>query len=135
MGGAASALVSLGGAVRLGLRTKRIRRRLSELELDAQIVEVRQRLESVRMQKYRHDVVNAFTAVEGAATLMSRDGLSAADRSTLVEVVDSGLTDLRHLLFTPATSNHVALSELITSVVADAGERDRTFSSTWPPTW
>jgi len=100
-----------------------MRCRLSDLELDVEIVEIRQRLESSWMQTHRHDLVNALTAVEGATSLMTREGLSTADRSTLVEVVDSGLTHLRRLLFARPDAGHIALAELTAALAAEPAWR------------
>jgi hypothetical protein len=68
---------------------------LFDLELDVEVAELRRRIGATVMRKYRHDLVNAFTAVEGAALLMARETLSETDRSTLAAVLGAGLSRLR----------------------------------------
>jgi signal transduction histidine kinase len=95
--------------------------RLFDLELDAAMVEVRERLEMARLRKHRHDLVNAFTAVEGAGLIMARESLSASDRSTLAEVLRSGLARFRTLLLSAPEDDHVVLADLAKSLLAEPG--------------
>jgi signal transduction histidine kinase len=69
-----------------------------DLELDAATAEVRHRLGVAQARTRRHDLANAITVVEGAATILAREHLRPADRSTLTEVLESGLSRVRRLL-------------------------------------
>ncbi|MDQ1369940.1 MAG: hypothetical protein QOF20_2293 [Acidimicrobiaceae bacterium] len=117
-------VVARGAAVTARLRDagwRQTRIRLFDLEFDAEIADVRQRLERARMRKHHHDLVNAFTAVEGAALIMTRETLTAADRSMLNSLLGSGLTRLRELLVAGVGENHVALGDLAMSLAQDPG--------------
>ena len=100
-----------------GWRQTRVR--LFDLEFDAEIADIRQRLERARMRKHHHDLVNAFTAVEGAALIMTRETLTAADRSMLNSLLGSGLTRLRELVVAGVGENHVALGNVAMSLAQD----------------
>lgn len=52
--------------VRLKRQLRQARCQLFDRELDAEIGDVRQRLRAAAQRKRRHDLVNAFSAVEGA---------------------------------------------------------------------
>jgi signal transduction histidine kinase len=91
------------------------RNRVFDLEFDAEIVEIRQRLETARRRKYHHELVNAFTAVEGAALIMTREALTASDRVMLNSLLGSGLTRLRELLVAGYGEGPVALGDVVTT--------------------
>ncbi len=99
----AAAVISAAG-VSVGIVATRLRarrdasRRRFDLELDAATADVRARLQEGAEQVRRHDLANAFTAVEGAATILARGGLRPADRTVLNEVLESGLRRVRALL-------------------------------------
>ncbi len=121
-----SAAGSVLAAAGLGRsRWRQTRCRLYDLEVDAEIAEVRRRVEEARAGTRRHDVVNAFTAVEGAATILARETLTSADRSTLAAVLGSGLTRLRGLVVAGPDDHQVALAEATGALVEQAGWHDR----------
>lgn len=81
-----------------------------DLELDAATAEVRERLRIAEGRERRHALVNAFTAVEGAATILARESIRPSDRSTLTEVLDSGLNRVRGLLAGELAPDHATVS-------------------------
>jgi K+-sensing histidine kinase KdpD len=87
--------------------------------LDAATFEVRSRLRLAAARTRRHDLVNAFTAVEGASTILSREAIRPADRTTLTEVLESGLTRVRALLASEVAPDRVDIS--LAEVAAAAG--------------
>jgi signal transduction histidine kinase len=96
------AVVSSAASVAVLAASQRARRdarhRRFDLELDTATAEVRERLRIARARARRHDLVNAFTAVEGAATILARESIRPSDRTTLTDVLESGLTRVRALL-------------------------------------
>ncbi len=101
------------------------RNRLFELEFDAEIVEIRQRLETARRRNYHHELVNAFTAVEGAALIMTRETLTESDRVMLNSLLGSGLTRLRELLVAGPWDGRVALGDVAKSLALEGSWQDR----------
>jgi signal transduction histidine kinase len=89
---------SAAGVAALRRGQRRASNRRFDLELDAATAEVRSRLRLAAARTRRHDLVNAFTAVEGASTILSREAIRPADRATLTEVLESGLRRVRTLL-------------------------------------
>ena len=73
---------------------------LSDSEIEAETAEARERVREAVMRTQRHDLINAITAIDGAASILERDfsKLSARDRETLADVLGSGTARLRHLL-------------------------------------
>jgi hypothetical protein len=88
--------LSLSGAY-AARRWKRVRSRLFELEVDAETAAVRDRLRQAVARSERHALVNAVTAVEGAAVILRRETLTPSDRESLGRVLDSGMISLRRL--------------------------------------
>lgn len=126
---ATSAAASALGSARRRLRWAswhRTRCHLFDLQLDAEVAEVQQRLAVTRARVRHHDVVNALTAVEGAATILARESLSAADRSKLAGLLGSGLGRLHTLLVVvePA-GDRVVLADVATAVAEELAWRDR----------
>ena len=119
--------VALDAAVRRRLRWGKARSRLFDLELDVEVADARQRIEVARARKHRHDMVNAFTAVEGAVMLLTNEAMTASDRSRLVEVLQSGLSRLHVLLLDGPDQgpDQVTLAELVTALAAEPGWGDR----------
>ena len=73
---------------------------LSDSEIEAETAGARERVRAAVLRTQRHDLINAITAIDGAASILERDfdQLSARDRETLATVLGSGTTRLRHLL-------------------------------------
>jgi signal transduction histidine kinase len=101
------------------------RRRLMDLELDAEVAEIRHHLETVRRREQRHDLVNALAAAEGAAMLLAREALDASDRAVLAEVLRSAMSALHDLLVAEPEDEHVSLASVAASLAADPAWRDR----------
>jgi signal transduction histidine kinase len=97
------------------------RHRVFDLELDAEVTEVRQRIEAARMRTYRHDLINAFAAVDCAAMLLVQETLDPPDRVTLAELLGSGLNDLRRLLVRDPDEQNVDLADLMASHAHEPG--------------
>lgn len=95
---------------------RRPRCRIFDLQLDVEVAEVRQRLEAARARTRRHDLMNAFTAVEGAATILTQETLSPSDRSKLARLLGSGMRHVRELQFAEPAEGPAALGELIDSL-------------------
>ena len=89
------------------------------------MAELRHRLQVGRTEKYRHDLLNAFTAIEGATTLLAEETLSEADRAILSEKYGSGVRRLRLLLATGPESDHAVLDQVAASVAGDRPWRGR----------
>ena len=100
------------------------RRRLFDLELDAEVARLRRGLEEARARRYRHDLINAFAAVDCAAILLTKDTLSPPDRATLVDLLGSGLEGLRRLLVPAPEEERVSLADLMTSQAHEPGWPD-----------
>lgn len=120
-------LTSRGSAsVRLKRQIRQARCRLFDCELDAEVSDVRQRILVAAGRARRHDLVNAFSAVEGAALIMERETLSDADRAAIAQVLSSGIGRLRCLLLEdPPEGEHVPLAELVGSMAAEPAWRGR----------
>lgn len=116
----------VGGSA--GLRLvgwRETRSRLFDLELGAEMAEVRERLGDARVRTRRHDEINALAAVEGAYLIMTRETLSASDQFTLEGLLENGLSRLRSLLLDEAEVESVALAELTNSLAAELGWHGR----------
>jgi len=116
------------GLVAVGVTRNRYRQtacQLFDLEVDAEIVEVHRRLDEATRRRRGHDIVNAFTAVEGAAIIMAREALTPSDRSTLAAVLGSGLGHLRSLLAAAPEIERAALADVAAQVVHDQRCADR----------
>jgi signal transduction histidine kinase len=107
------------GAAALRRSQRRASSRCFDLELDAAIYEVRSRLRLAAARTRRHDLVNAFTAVEGASIILSGEAIQPADRTTLTEVLESGLTRVRALLASELAPDRADIS--LAEVAAAAG--------------
>jgi hypothetical protein len=119
-----AASVAHAAGLRRG-RRRDLECRLHDLEVDAETAAVRLRLGATREQKHHHDLVNAFTAVEGALNILSDDSLTESHRSTLTGMLGSGLARLRVLVLTDADTDHVELSELARSLAAEPDRKGR----------
>jgi signal transduction histidine kinase len=73
---------------------------LFDTTLDAETADARERVRSAGLRARRHDLANAITAIDGAATLLEREfgRLSEADRETLAHVVGAGMARLRAMI-------------------------------------
>jgi hypothetical protein len=67
------------------------------MEVQAETAEVRERLRVTEAQAYRHELINAFAAIEGAAMILEQETLEA-ERSQLHELLASEIGHLRDLL-------------------------------------
>jgi hypothetical protein len=70
-------------------------------------------------------MVNAFTAIEGAALMMGRDSLGAAEHASLAGVLASGVSRLRALVVDEPPDVPTSLAEIVAAVAADRGGGDR----------
>jgi signal transduction histidine kinase len=104
---------------------RQTRSRLFDLEVDAELGAIRDRLEVARIHRHRHDVVNAITAVEGAHMLLTRDTLQASERATLTELLGSGLGQLRELVLADRPEECTRLSAIATSMALEVGGQDQ----------
>jgi hypothetical protein len=120
-----AAAVVVGTAAFGGAYRRRMRSRLFDLALDREIAEVRLRLHDSAVTKRRHDLVNAFTAVEGAALSLSRESLSASDRSSFTDVLRLGLQGLRVLILEGPGHDEVVLADVGASIAAEPAWRGR----------
>jgi hypothetical protein len=99
----------------------RLRRRLRQLEIEAEAGAVEERVAAERAHERRHALINAFVAVEGAATILARDGIGPSDRSLLAEGVSSGVACMRGLLEPPdVRSERFSLSAAAGEVLREA---------------
>jgi hypothetical protein len=106
-------------------RRRDIECRLHDVEIDAETAAVRQRLLTTQAQKHHHDLVNAFSAVEGALTILSDDSLGTAQRSALTGLLGSGLARLRVVVLSSPDPDRVALSDLTRSLADEPGWKGR----------
>jgi hypothetical protein len=95
---ATTALSALGGLIFGRVRWRQARGRLLDLEVEAETAEVRERLRAAEADAHRHDLINAYAAIEGAAMILEGKTLDAADRSKLQLMLASGIGHLRNLL-------------------------------------
>jgi signal transduction histidine kinase len=96
--------------------------RLSDSALDAETAEVRERVRADNVRVRRHDLINAITAIDGAAMILERefDRLSDGDRETLAQVLGSGTDRLRRLVSQESGSGaHVSMAEAAAIVARD----------------
>lgn len=100
--------------------------RLSDSEIEAEAAEARERARAATQRSERHDVINAITAIDGAAVILERefDQLSDRDRASLARVLGSGTSRLRKLL-SQTSAGIVPLSEAAAVVAADPAWRHR----------
>ena len=95
---------------------------LSDSEIEAEASEARERVRAAAQRSQRHDLINAITAIDGAAAILERefDHLSERDRASLANVLGSGTSRLRKLLSqeTPA-AELVPLWETAATVARD----------------
>lgn len=101
---------------------------LSDSEVEAEAAEARERVRAAAQRSQRHDLINAITAIDGAAVILERDfdQLSDRDRASLAHVLGSGTSRLRKLLSQEAPSRHaVPLREIAVTVAADPAWRNR----------
>lgn len=103
------------------------RARLLDSELEAETAEVRERLRAANVRTRRHDLVNAITAIDGAATILERefDRLSPSDRETLASVLGSGTERLRQLLAQEGLQQRVSLADTAKMIADEPAWHDR----------
>lgn len=96
--------------------------KLFDTALEAETADVRERVRAAGLRARRHDLINAITAIDGAAMILEREfqRLSESDREALAHVVGSGSARLRALL-TPETPvpAEVSLAETAEAVARD----------------
>jgi len=96
--------------------------KLFDTALEAETADVRERVRAAGLRARRHDLINAITAIDGAAMILEREvqRLSEADREALAHVVGSGSARLRALLVpeTPPPAT-VSLAETAAAVASD----------------
>jgi K+-sensing histidine kinase KdpD len=102
--------------------------RLVDSEVEVETAEMRERLRVAKQRVRRHDLANAVTAVEGAATILERDfdRLTPSDRAMLTRVLGSGSGRLRRLLDQESSGpGRVVLAETAAAVAEEPACRDR----------
>jgi signal transduction histidine kinase len=95
---------------------------LSDSEIEAEAAEARERVRVAALRVQRHDLINAITAIDGAASTLEREfgRLSERDREALANVLGSGTARLRTLLGQDkAVDGHVSLAEAAARVADD----------------
>lgn len=95
---------------------------LFDSEVDAETAEVRERVRAANLRARRHDLINAITAIDGAAMILEREfeRLSAADRENLARLVGSGTARLRRLVSQEGgDESRVSLAQAAKDVAAD----------------
>ena len=99
---------------------------LFDSALEAATAEIRERVRAADVRARRHDLINALTAIDGAAMILEREfeRLSGGDREKLARVVGSGTSRLRRLISqeSGAESSHVSLAETAAKVSSDGFE-------------
>jgi hypothetical protein len=100
------------------------RAQLRDRQVDAEVAEVRLRLATAQRRRFRHDLINAFAAVDCAAILLAKETLTSRDRATLVDLLGSGLQGLRTLLMADPNEDGVDLAELMKSNGQEPGWPD-----------
>jgi signal transduction histidine kinase len=114
---------AMAGVVAAGVSTRHAgaaRSQLFDLELDRTIADLRHRIGTERAKQHAHDLANAFAAVEGAATTLTRPTLTPADRSQVADLLSLGFHELRALLF--ASPDDVPTSaDLAAALTAQSG--------------
>ncbi|HTJ77029.1 MAG TPA: HAMP domain-containing sensor histidine kinase [Acidimicrobiales bacterium] len=95
---------------------------LSDSEIEADAAEARLRVRVADLRAQRHDLINAITAIDGAASTLEREfnRLSERDRQTLARVLGSGTARLRTLLSQDkGFDGQVSLAEAAARVAED----------------
>jgi signal transduction histidine kinase len=95
---------------------------LVDSALDVETADARERVRAAGVRAGRHDLANAITAIDGAATLLEREfgRLSEADRETLAHVVGSGMARLRGMIAPePGAVTRVSLAQTAADVASD----------------
>lgn len=95
---------------------------LSDSEIEVETAEARERVRVAAQRTQRHDLINAITAIDGAATILEREfeRLSGHDREQLAQVLGSGTARLRTLLNHDTTVERlVSLSQISAAVAKD----------------
>jgi signal transduction histidine kinase len=95
---ATTAVSALGGLVLGRLRWRQARGRLLDLEVEGETAEVRERLRAAEADAHRHDLINAYAAIEGAAMILEGQTFEAADRAKLQQMLALGVGHFRDLL-------------------------------------
>ena len=100
---------------------------LSDSEVEAEAAEARERVRAAAQRSQRHDLINAITAIDGAAAILERefDQLSERDRASLAHVLGSGTARLRKLLNQSPAGGEVPLRQTAAAVADDAAWRHR----------
>lgn len=101
---------------------------LFDSALEAETAEVRERVRAADVSARRHDVINALTAIDGAAMILEREfeRLSGSDREKLAKVVGSGTNRLRRLIGqeSGADASQVSLADTAAEVARDGLQVD-----------
>ena len=95
---------------------------LSDSEIEVEAAEARERVRIAAQRTQRHDLINAITAIDGAAGILEREfeRLSDHDREQLAQVLGSGTARLRTLLSQETTvENQVSLSQAAATVAKE----------------
>ncbi|HEX2064520.1 MAG TPA: HAMP domain-containing sensor histidine kinase, partial [Acidimicrobiales bacterium] len=100
---------------------------LSDSEIEAEAAEARERVRVAAQRTQRHDLINAITAIDGAAVILERefDQLSDGDRASLARVLGSGTARLRKLLSQSPAGDQVPLWQTAAAVADDAAWHHR----------
>jgi len=95
---------------------------LFDSELEAETAQVRERVRAANVRVRRHDLINAITAIDGAAMILEKEfeRLSGSDRETLAAVVGSGTARLRRLVSQErGAESQVSLADTAADVARD----------------
>ena len=95
---------------------------LFDSTLEAETAEVRERVQAANLRARRHDLINAITAIDGAAVILEREfeRLSDGDRQMLAGVFGSGAARLLRLINQEgAGESHVSLAAAAADVAKD----------------
>lgn len=96
---------------------------LFDSTLEVETSEVRERIRDASLRARRHDLVNAVTAVDGAAMILEREfeRLSPADREVMARLIASGTARLRRLVSPESPDEgRVSLAAAAAEAAADA---------------
>ncbi len=95
---------------------------LFDSDLEAETAQVRERVRVANIRVRRHDLINAITAIDGAAMILEKEfeRLSGSDRETLARVVGSGTARLRRLVSQERSAeSRVSLADTAADVARD----------------
>jgi hypothetical protein len=108
---ATTAVSAVGGLVFDRARRRQAHGRLLDLEVQAETAEVRERLGAAEERAYRHDLINAFAAIEGAVSTLQRQTVDAGG-AKVHQLLAAEIDRVRDLLQTGrAAGGRVSLAD------------------------